>query len=73
MTTQHFAHCELDPCVYYKKLANGEFVILLIYVDDMLVVGTSVRIVHELKKNLAQCFFHEIFRGSEEDSWDDIN
>lgn len=55
-TQQHFTHCELDLCVYYKKLANGDFVIILHYIDDMFVVGTSVRIVRKLKQNLALCF-----------------
>lgn len=53
MTQQHFIRCDSDPCVYYKKLPHGEFVILLLYVD-MLVAGNSVRIVHELKQHLSQ-------------------
>lgn len=56
MTQQQFFHCESDLCVYYKRLRNGEFFILLLYVDDMLVVGTSMRIVNELKHLLALHF-----------------
>lgn len=48
--------CEFDPCIYFKKLSNGEFVILLLYVDDMLVADTSMKIVSELKTHLANEF-----------------
>lgn len=37
MTEHKFIQCESDPCVYFKQLFNGEFVSLLLYVDDMLV------------------------------------
>ena len=37
----NFTQCELDLCIYYKRLPNGEFVILLLYVDDMLVASSS--------------------------------
>lgn len=56
MIEHNFIRCESDPCIYYKKLLNGEFVILLLYVDDMLVDGTSSRIVGELKTKLASKF-----------------
>lgn len=56
MNQQQFIRCDFDLCVYYKKLPNGEFVILLLYVDDMLVAGNSVRIVRELKQHLSQRF-----------------
>lgn len=51
-----FIRCKSDPCVYYKQLPNGEFVILFLYLDDMLVDRTRMRIVHELKKELATIF-----------------
>ena len=53
MTEHNFTGCESNPCVYYKRLPSGEFFILLLYVDDMLVVGTSPQIVRKLKKELA--------------------
>lgn len=70
MTEHGFIRCELDPCVYYKQLPNGKFVILFLFVDDMLVARTSVRIVHELKK-ISYHICNEGFRGNEENSWDD--
>jgi len=56
MAEHNFTQCELDPCVYYKRLPNAEFVILLLYVDDMLVAGTSPQIICQLKKELASRF-----------------
>lgn len=56
MIDHKFTCSESDPCIYYKKLPNGEFVILLLYVDDMLVADTSMRIVSELKTHLAKEF-----------------
>jgi len=45
MAKHEFIRCEFDPCLYFKRLTNGEFFILLLYVDDMLVTGSSLRIV----------------------------
>ena len=56
MAEHNFTRCESDPCVYFKRLPSGEFVILLLYVDDMLVAGTNKRIVNELKQKLASKF-----------------
>lgn len=56
MTQKGFTRCALNPCVYYKRLPTGEFVILLLYVDDMLTTGNSMRIIYELKTHLALCF-----------------
>lgn len=54
MADQNFTRCESDPCVYYKKtFENGEFVLMLLYVDDMLVIGTSMVVVSQLKQQLA--------------------
>ncbi|GLJ09188.1 hypothetical protein SUGI_0103470 [Cryptomeria japonica] len=56
MIDHKFTRSESDPCIYYKKLPNGEFVILLLYVDDMLIADTSMRIVSEFKTHLAKEF-----------------
>lgn len=56
MAEHHFTQCELDSSVYYKGLSGHEFFILLLYVDEMLVAGTSPQIVSKLKKELASQF-----------------
>ena len=39
MTKQGYDRCHSDHCVYLKRLDNRRYIILLLYVDDMLVAG----------------------------------
>ncbi|KAH9651076.1 hypothetical protein KPL70_026612 [Citrus sinensis] len=43
----------LDHCGYYKKFEDNDFIILLLYVDNMLVAGPNEDRVQELKAQLA--------------------
>ena len=45
-----------DPCAYYKKFGIDDFIILLLYVDDMLVSGPNKDRIRELKAQLAREF-----------------
>ena len=45
-----------DHCAYYKKFEDNDFIILLLYVDDMLVAGPNKDRVQELKAQLAREF-----------------
>jgi hypothetical protein len=45
-----------DHCVYFKRLENGSYIILLLYVDDMLVAGSNMQDINVLKKKLANSF-----------------
>uniref|UniRef100_A0A2N9IBB7 Integrase catalytic domain-containing protein n=1 Tax=Fagus sylvatica TaxID=28930 RepID=A0A2N9IBB7_FAGSY len=45
-----------DPCVYYKRFGDGNFIILLLYVDDMLVAGPNKDRITDLKAQLAREF-----------------
>lgn len=36
----------------FLKFSNGDFIILLLYVDDMLVVGSDMDRIKELKEKL---------------------
>ncbi|RDX95490.1 hypothetical protein CR513_21984, partial [Mucuna pruriens] len=45
-----------DHCTYYNRFGNTDFVILLLYVDDMLVVGPNKDRIQELKAQLAREF-----------------
>jgi hypothetical protein len=56
MTEQGYSRCHSDHCVYFKKLENGSFIILLLYVDDMLVAGSNMQDINVLKKKLANSF-----------------
>jgi hypothetical protein len=44
MTEQGYSRCHSDHCVYFKKLENGSYIILLLYVDDILLQGLMCRI-----------------------------
>ncbi|KAL0404121.1 UNVERIFIED_CONTAM: Retrovirus-related Pol polyprotein from transposon TNT 1-94 [Sesamum radiatum] len=45
-----------DDCVYFKKFPDGTFIALLLYVDDMLIVGKDVMKVNQLKEELSKSF-----------------
>jgi hypothetical protein len=56
MIEQGYSRCHSDHCVYFKRLENGSFIILLLYVDDMLVAGSNMQDINVLKKKLANSF-----------------
>jgi len=43
-------------CCVYSKLIGSDCVIVCFYVDDMLIFGTNVHVVHESKKLLSSHF-----------------
>ena len=45
-----------DPCVYYNKLHGGEYIYLLLNVDDMLIASKSRSAIDKLKKDLSSEF-----------------
>ena len=56
MTEHGYSRCHYDHCVYLKKLENGSYIILLLYVDDMLVAGSNMQDINVIKKKLANSF-----------------
>jgi hypothetical protein len=56
MTEQGYSRCHSDHCVYFKKLENGSYIILLLYVDDMIVAGSNMQDINVLKKKLSNSF-----------------
>jgi hypothetical protein len=53
MMEQGYSRCHFDHCVYFKRIENGSYIILLLYVDVMLVAGYNMKDINVLKKNLA--------------------
>ena len=51
-----YTRCQYDHCVYFKQLANGSFIYLLLYVDDMLIACKSNVEIDRLKTQLSQEF-----------------
>ena len=55
LTSAGFSVNEVDKCVYYHY-GGGEGVILCLYVDDILIFGTSTAVIDEIKIFLSRCF-----------------
>ncbi|CAL9780246.1 unnamed protein product [Musa acuminata subsp. burmannicoides] len=45
-----------DHCVFMNKFSDDDFIILLLYVDDMLIVGYDVGKIGKLKRELSKSF-----------------
>ena len=54
MTSAGFVANEADRCVYYRYGGGG--VILCLYVDDILIFGTCLKVIEELKDFLSKNF-----------------
>ena len=50
-----FKRCEADHCSYVKFFDNF-YIILLLYVDDMIIAGSSIEKINNLKKQLSKQF-----------------
>jgi hypothetical protein len=55
LTSVSFVVNEADKCVYYRH-GGGEGVILCLYVDDILIFGTNMKVIHEVKSFLSKSF-----------------
>jgi hypothetical protein len=55
LTSAGYVVSEADRCVYYRY-GGGHFVILCLYVDDILIFGTNMDIVNEVKSFLSKSF-----------------
>ena len=49
MCSQGFKRSNEDPCLYVKKPRDGQLIMLILYVDDMLIAGHSKKDIAELK------------------------
>ena len=50
-----FKRCEANH-YYYVKSFDNSYIILLLYVDDMLIAGSSIEEINNLKKQLSKQF-----------------
>ena len=53
LTSAGFVVIEADKCVYYRY-GEDEGVILCLYVDDILIFGSSLKVIKEVKKFLSK-------------------
>jgi hypothetical protein len=50
-----FTMCNADHCCYVKSFKNS-YVILLLYIDDMLIAGVNMEDINKLKNQLSKQF-----------------
>ena len=56
MKVQKFTRSQYDHCVYFRKLHDGNFIYLLLYIDDMLIASKSIVKIDKLKAQLSKEF-----------------
>lgn len=56
MIKNGFSKSEYDLCVYLKKLKENEYIYLLLYVDDMLLIAKDMTDIKKVKEMLCQEF-----------------
>ena len=52
---QNFQRCRSDPNVYIQKY-DGNFIIIVLYVDDLLITGSTVSSISVIKTALHNAF-----------------
>ena len=56
MQEHGYNRCHSDYCVYFKRLDDNNYIILCLYVDDMLVAGSNMDHIKGLKHQLEHAF-----------------
>ena len=56
MADHGYSKTTSDHCVFVKNFMDGNFIILLLYVDDMHIVGQDFSKIKELKLELSKSF-----------------
>ena len=56
MVSQNYLRSEYNHYVYFESLENGTFIIMVLYVYDMLVASQSVVDILKFKAQLARMF-----------------
>ena len=68
MTSSGYTRLQADHCCYFKYFENS-YIILLLYVDDMLVADWSMKEIVNLKAQLGSP--NEILGFRKEDTWNE--
>lgn len=50
-----FVRCSKEPSLYQRK-ENNQLLIVAVYVDDLLVTGSNLKLIHEFKQEMATKF-----------------
>jgi hypothetical protein len=64
MERQNYTRSEYDHCVYFKKLNNGIFIILVFNVHDMILARKIINEINILKDQMARTFDMKYLGGA---------
>ena len=53
------SRCHSNHCIYFKRLDDDIYIILCLYVDDILVAGSNMYHIKGLKMPISTCIFYE--------------
>ena len=56
MVSHGYKKTSSDHCVFIKRYSDDDFIILLLYVDDILVIGHNMSKIDKLKEELSKSF-----------------
>jgi hypothetical protein len=56
MVSENYTRSEYDHCVYFNNLNNGIFIILVLYVDDILLARKRITEIKRLEAQMARTF-----------------
>lgn len=56
LLTFGFKRSTTDNCLYFKRFDDGNWCIILIYVDDILITATDENIVNQVQKDISSTF-----------------
>ncbi|CAM8880102.1 unnamed protein product [Rhodiola kirilowii] len=56
MVSHGYKRSDADSCVYIQQFHKCSFIILLLYVDDMLIVGKDIQLIYKLKGDFSKAF-----------------
>ena len=60
MENHGFPKTMCDHCVFVKKFDNDDFIILLLYVNDILIVGQDASKIDNMKREFSRSFAMEM-------------
>jgi hypothetical protein len=61
MGEQRYRKCSSDQCVFMQRFSGDNFIMLLLYADDILIVCKSVSRISRLKKEMSKSFAMQDF------------
>ena len=70
MSNNGFLRYQADH-YYYVKRFDGFYIILLLYVDDMLITKASIHEINKQNKEIVKGVYNEGFRCCETNPWDE--